>query len=340
MNTVSLLGIDQGKNRHHLIGHDRSGHRTLQKQFNRSRLLEFAAKLPACTIAMESCGGSHCLARKLASFGHTVRLIAPQHVKPYVSGNKNDFIDAEAICEAASRPRTRYVTIKTVEQQVLSTEHRLREALVHQRTQAINRIHGFLLEFGISLAPTKAAIAHAHEYLDDPATDLPVRFKIVIEYLLKDIQRLSAEIKTLEMHLREELAASDVGTRLLSIPGIGPITASALVADVGDASSFHCGRDFAASLGLVPRQYSTGGRNNLLGISKRGDKHIRTLLLQGARAMMIRIGKRKDPLGAWVRDLLTRKHPNKVACALANKIARIIWAVLARGGSYSTLEPV
>lgn len=340
MNITSLLGIDQGKNSFHLIGHDKSGHQTLQKQFNRSRLLAFAAQLPACTIAMESCGGSHWLARKLASFGHTVKLIAPQHVKPYVTGNKNDFIDAEAICETASRPRTRYVAIKTVEQQVLSTQHRLREALVSHRTQTINRVHGFLLEFGISLAPTKAAIARVHEYLDDPAVDLPLRFKAIIEHLLRDIQRLNTEIKALDLEIREQLAADDAGTRLMSIPGIGPITASALVADVGDASGFRSARDFAAFLGLVPRQFSTGGKNTLLGISKRGDKHLRTLLVQGSRAVMIRIDTRKDPLGEWVRDLLRRKHPNKVACALANKLARIVWAVLAHGGTYTTQSSV
>ena len=263
-----------------------------------------------------------------------MKLIAPQHVKPYVTGNKNDYIDAAAICEAASRPRTRYVAIKTVEQQVLSTQHRLREALVGHRTQTINRIHGFLLEFGIALTATKAAMNQIHQILDDPAAELPQQLKCDIEYLLEEIKRLTGEIKAIDRSIKEQVAADDAGTRLMSIPGIGPIIASALLADIGDASNFRSARDFAASLGLVPRQYSTGDQTVLLNISKRGDKYLRKLMVQGSRAVLVRIDKRNDALGAWCRDLLTRKHPNKVACALANKLARVVWAVLARGGSY------
>lgn len=335
MNSLALLGLDIGKSTFHLVGHDVRGHEVLRKQFNRNRLLQFLAKLEPCTIVMESCGGSHWLARKLISFGHQVKLIAPQHVKPYVTGNKNDYIDAEAICEAASRPKARYVAIKTVEQQVLSTQHRLREALVCQRTQTINRIHGFLLEFGIALPATKAAMNQIHQILDDPAAELPQQLTQFIEHLLEDIKRLTVEIKSIDHSIKEQVAVDDAGTRLMSIPGIGPIIASALLADVGDASNFHSARDFAASLGLVPRQYSTGGQTVLLNISKRGDKYLRKLLVQGSWAVLVRIDKRNDALGAWCRDLLTRKHPNKVACALANKLARIVWAVLARGGSYN-----
>ena len=334
---VALLGIDIGKNGFHLIGHNAGGHQILRKQFNRNRLLQFVSQMERCTIAMESCGGSHWLARKLASFGHQVKLIAPQHVKPYVTGNKNDFIDAEAICEAASRPRTHYVAVKTIEQQVLSTQHRLRESLVTHRTETINRVHGFLLEFGIALPATKAALATVPELIEDPRVEVPLQFKRVIEHLLEDIKRLNAEIKSLDLQIKQQLAEDDAGTRLMSIPGIGPIIASALIADVGDASNFRSARDFAASLGLVPRQFSTGGKTVLLGISKRGDKHLRTLLVQGSRALMVRINNRDDALGKWVRDLLARKHPNKVVCALANKLARIVWAVLVREESYKAL---
>lgn len=335
MKSLALLGIDIGKNTFHLIGHDACGCEVLRKQFNRNRLIQFVAKLDPCKIAMESCGGSHWLARKLTSFGHQVKLIAPQHVKPYVTGNKNDYIDAEAICETASRPKTRYVAIKTVEQQVLSTQHRLREALVCQRTQTINRIHGFLLEFGVALPATKAAMNQIHQTLDDANTELPPQLKQFIEHLLEDIKRITVEIKSIDRSIKDQVTVDDAGKRLMSIPGIGPIIASALLADVGDASNFRSARDFAASLGLVPRQYSTGGQTVLLNISKRGDKYLRKLLVQGSRAVMVRIDKRIDALGVWVRDLLTRKHPNKVACALANKLARIVWAVLARGASYS-----
>ncbi|CAH0192999.1 IS110 family RNA-guided transposase [Pseudomonas mediterranea] len=335
MDTLNLLGLDIGKSTFHLIGHDAKGKEVLRKKLNRSRLLEFAARLKPCTIAMESCGGSHWLARKLLSFGHQVKLIAPQHVKPYVTGNKNDYIDAEAICEAASRPKIRYVAIKTVEQQVLSTQHRLREALVGHRTQTINRIHGFLLEFGIELPATKAAMNQVHEILDDPAAELPQQLKSFIEHLLEEMKRLNDEIKAIDRSIKEQVDTDDAGTRLMSIPGIGPIIASALLADVGDASNFHSSRDFAASLGLVPRQYSTGGQTVLLNISKRGDKYLRKLMIQGSRAVLVHIDKRTDALGVWCRDLLIRKHPNKVACALANKLARIVWAVLARGVSYN-----
>ncbi|WLH02938.1 IS110 family transposase [Pseudomonas beijingensis] len=336
MEPLKLIGLDIGKHTFHLVGHDAKGKEVLRKKFNRKRLLEFAAKLEPCTIVMESCGGSHWLARKLRSFGHQVKLIAPQHVKPYVRGNKNDYIDAEAICEAASRPRTHYVAIKTVEQQLLSTQHRLREALIVQRTQTINRIHGFLLEFGIELPATKAAMNQIHQILDDPAADLPQQLKDFIEHLAEETKRLTDEIKAVDRTIKEQVGADDAGTRLMSIPGIGPIIASALLADIGDASNFRSARDFAASLGLVPRQYSTGDQTVLLNISKRGDKYLRKLMVQGSRAVLVRIDKRNDALGSWCRDLLTRKHPNKVACALANKLARIVWAVLVHGGSYNT----
>ena len=266
-----------------------------------------------------------------------MKLIAPQHVKPYVTRNKNDYIDSEAICEAASRPRTRYVAIKTVEQQVLSTQHRLREALVGHRTQTINRIHGFLLEFGIVIPCNKSgdessSPASGH----DPAAELPQQLEeSFIEHLLEEMKRLNDEIKAIDRSIKEQVEADDAGTRLMSIPGIGPIIASALLADVGTLSNFHSSRDFAASLGLVPRQYSTGGKTVLLNISKRGDKYLRKLMIQGSRAVLVHIDKRTDALGTWCRDLLIRKHPNKVACALANKLARIVWAVLARGVSYN-----
>lgn len=284
---------------------------------------------------MESCGGSHWLASEVIALGHRAKLIAPQHVKPFVTGNKNDFIDPEAICETAARPKTHYVPVKTVEQQVLSAEHRVRESLVSHRTATINQVHSILLEFGISLPFGYAALERVPTMLDDPHREIPIRMKRLVEHLLNEIRRLSHDIKTMEVEITKEVKSSDAGCRLLSLPGIGPITASALVADVGDASSFRSARDFSASLGLVVRQYSTGGSTVLLNISKRGDMHLRRLLVQGNRSILIRIDKREDALGLWARDLLTRKHLNKVACALANKQARIVWAVLAKGGVYN-----
>jgi len=334
MNTMTLLGIDIGKHSFHLHGQDAKGHQVLRKKTSRSQLLNTLAQLPACTVVMESCGGAHWLARQVGALGHEVKLIAPQYVKPFVKGNKNDFIDAEAICEAASRPAMRFCSIKTEEQQTLSALHRVRDSLIGHRTVAINQIHGFLLEFGISLPIGATALHRVPALLDDPQYPVPLRLKSVVMRLHRQIQQLNDEIKDIESDLKQQLKEDDAGNRLQSIPGIGPITASAVLADVGDASNYRSGRDFAASLGLVPRQYSTGGKTTLLGISKRGDKHIRQLLVQGARSVIQHIDKREDALGPWVRELLTRRHSNVVACALANKLARIVWAVLAKGGQY------
>lgn len=336
MNAITLLGIDIGKHSFHLHGQDKLGKQVLRKKLTRLQLMRTVAQLPVCTVVMESCAGAHWLGREIARHGHQVKLIAPQYVKPFVKGNKNDFIDAEAICEAASRPSMRFVSLKTPEQQTLSALHRLRDALIGNRTAAINQVHAFLLEFGVALPIGHAAIQRLPTLLDQHGEVLPPRMVAVLLRLYEQIQGLNREIKDIEMNLNQQLKEDDAGSRLLSIPGIGPITASALAAEAGDASQFRSGRDFAASLGLVPRQYSTGGRQTLLGISKRGNKHLRRLLVQGARAVMQRIDKREDALGPWVRELLKRRHSNVVACALANKLARIVWAVLAKGGIYES----
>jgi transposase len=334
MNALTLLGIDIGKHTFHLHGQNAQGKMVLRKKVTRVQLMRTIAQLPICTIVMESCPGAHWLAREMAKHGHQVKLIAPQYVKPFVKGNKNDFIDAEAICEAASRPSMRFVSIKTPEQQTLTALHRLRTSLVANRTAAINQTHAFLQEFGIALPASQAAIQRLPDLLDQQREVLPPRLVAVLMRLYEQLQQLNREIREIENDLARQLKEDDAGSRLLTIPGIGPITASALAAEAGDASNFRCGRDFAASLGLVPRQYSTGGRQKLLGITKRGDKHLRRLLVQGSRSIMQRIDTREDALGPWVRGLLGRRHSNVVACALANKLARIAWAVLAKGGSY------
>lgn len=333
MNSVTLLGIDIGKNSFYLHGQDARGHQVLRKKVNRAQLLPLLAQLPLCKIAMESCGGSQFLAREITKLGHQVQLIAPQHVKAYVTGNKNDFIDAEAICEAASRPRTRSVPVKSVEQQVLSTVHKLRRSLVSRRTGVINQIHGFLLEFGVIFPAGYAGLERVPALMEE--RNLPLRLRQAIDQMLGDIRQLTSEIKALDAEIKQLVRESDAGQRLQSIPGIGPLIASALVADVGDASMYKSSRDFAASLGLVPRQHSTGGKNTLLGISKRGDKYLRTLMMQGSQTVLYRIDNRHDALGEWARSLLARKPLNKVACALANKMARIVWALLTKGGIYN-----
>lgn len=314
MDSVTLVGIDLGKHSFHLHGQDRKGQAVFRRKLNRKQLVEFFAKFHPCTAVMEACAGAHYLARKLVAMGHEVKLISPQYVRPFVKGNKNDFIDAEAICEAASRPTMRFVPPKTEAQQTLSMLHRVRESLVHDRTKTANQMHGFLLEFGIGL-PTGFAVIKRLPALLAEHEDLPPQLVSVLERLHEHFQYLDGQIAEVEKQLSHQVHQDDLGQRLMTLPGVGPIAAS---------------RDFAASLGLVPRQYSTGGKATLLGISKRGDKNLRRLLVQCARAFMQRLDKYPSPLADWVRLLLTRRHSNVVACALANKLARMAWA-LARG---------
>lgn len=334
MGTATLIGIDLGKHVFFLHAQDSRGHEVWRKKTTRAQLLVLLANCPASTIAMEACAGAHWLARKLQTFGHQPRLIAPQFVRPFVKGNKTDFADAEAICEAASRPAMRFVAVKTPEQQTLLALHRVRETLVAERTVAANQIHGFLLEFGVSLPVGALAITRLPSLLDNLTGTLPPRLVSTLLRLHRRYGQLGEEIAQIEGELKLQLAEDEAGQRLMTIPGIGPITASSLLGIAGDVHAFKRGRDFAASLGLVPRQHSTGGRPTLLGISKRGDRHLRCLLVQGARAVMRYAERRTDALGIWLQALLRRRHSNVVACALANKMARIVWAILATGGEY------
>lgn len=338
MQDVTLIGIDLGKHSFHVHGQDRNGKALLRKKFSRKQLIEFLAKFHSCTIAMEACAGAHHLARQLAGLGHEPKLISPQFVRPFVKSNKNDFIDAEAICEAACRPSMRFVTPKTESQQCLSALHRVRESLVRERVKASNQIHGFLLEFGIALPVGHAVIRRLPSVLAEQA--LPGRLVALLERLHSHFKYLDEQIADIEKELDQELQDDDLGQRLMSIPGVGPITASVLAAEVGDGKQYRCGRDFAASIGLVPRQHSTGGKNNLLGISKRGDKNVRRLLVQCARAYMLRLDRQTDRLAQWVRTMLTRRHSNVVACALASKLARIAWAIAAHHTEFKRQEAI
>ena len=295
-------------------------------------MMQFFGNVPSCVVVMEACAGSHYVARQLAAMGHTAKLIFPQFVKPFVKGNKNDFVDAEAICEAASRPSMRFVTPKTESQQTLSVLHRMRESWVHDRTKTANQMHGFLLEFGVSLPKGLAIMKRLASVLAEH--ELPVRLTVLLQRLHDDFVYLDEQIKALDKELAGQLADDDLGSRLLSMPCVGPITASLLAVEMGDGKQYRCSRDFAASVGLVPRQYSTGGKANLLGISKRGDKHLRQLLVQCSRVYMQRLDHQKGALADWVRTLLSRRHSNVVACALANKLARIAWAIAARHTQY------
>ena len=325
MSESALIGIDLGKHSFHLHGQDTAGREVFHKKLSRPQMMVFFSNVPACTVVMEACAGAHFVARQLMAMGHTAKLISPQFVRPFVKGNKNDFIDAQAICEAASRPTMRFVSPKTEAQQTLSVLHRMRESLVRDRTKTANQMHGFLLEFGISLPKGLAIMKRLAIVLAEH--QLPVRLTVLLQRLHEHFCYLDEKIKALDKELSSQLAEDDLGTRLLSIPCVGPITASLLAVELGDGKQFGCCRDFAASVGLVPRQYSTGGRANLLGISKRGDKHLRQLFVQCSRVYMQRLDYQKGPLADWVRSLLTRKHSNVVACALANKFARIAWAI-------------
>lgn len=261
MNDVTLVGIDLGKHSFHLHGQDRHGKAVFRKKVSRRQLVEFFATFHACTLVMEACAGAHYMARKLAGFGHQVKLISPQFVRPFVKSNKNDFVDAEAICEAASRPAMRFVTPKTESQQTPSALHRVRESLVRDRTKTVNQMHGFLLEFGVSLPVGQAFIKRLPAVLAEHP--LPPQLVAILERLHSHLKYLGEQIGELDKEMTRLLADDDLGCRLLSIPGVGPITASVLAAEMGDGQQYGRGRDFAASIGLVPRQYSTGGKANL-----------------------------------------------------------------------------
>lgn len=325
MNPVAQVGIDLGKHNFHLHGQDSSGREAFRKKLTRSQMMHFLGNLPPCTVVMEACAGAHYTAREVSALGHEAKLISPQFVRPFVKSNKNDFVDAEAICEAATRPSMRFVTPKSEAQQTLSVLHRMRESLVRSRTGTINQLHGFLLEFGISLPKGPAVLRRWSAVLSEH--DLPPRLTALLQSLHEHFVYLDTRVKELDREMDRQLVEDDLGSRLLSIPGVGPVTASLLSGEMGDGKQYSCSRDFAASLGLVPRQYSTGGRSNLLGISKRGNKNLRRLLVQCAKTYLIHLDRQRGPLAEWVRSLRTRRHPNVVACALASKLARIAWAL-------------
>jgi len=325
MSDLARVGIDLGKHRFHLHGQDKPGRELFRKKCSRQQMMRFFSNLPTCTVVMEACAGAHFVARELMAMGHQAKLISPQFVKPFVKANKNDFVDAEAICEAASRPSMRFVSPKTQAQQTLSVLHRMRESLIRDRTKTVNQAHGFLLEFGISLPQGLTVMKRLPSVLAEHK--LPAQLTVLLQHLHDHFIYLDEQIKALDKELAGQLADDDLGSRLLSLPCVGPITASLLAVEMGDGQQYGCSRDFAASVGLVPRQYSTGGRANLLGISKRGDKNLRRLLVQCARVYMQRLEYQKGPLADWVRLLLMRRHSNVVACALANKLARIAWAI-------------
>ncbi|MEX9843908.1 IS110 family transposase [Providencia rettgeri] len=332
MENIALIGIDLGKNSFHIHCQDHHGKVVYRKKFTRQKLYEFLATCPATTIVMEACGGANFMVRKLTELGHTPKLISPQFVRPFVKTNKNDFVDAEAICEAASRPSMRFVQPRTVSQQIMHALHRVRESLVRDKVKTTNQLQAFLLEFGISAPKGPTLIKRFAEILE--ANELPPYMVCLLQKLREHYDYLVKQIKELETQLRAFLVEDSAGQRLLSIPCIGPLTASLLSTQLGDGKQYGNSRDFAASTGLVPRQHSTGGRTTLLGISKRGNKKLRALLVQCVRVYLRTLEHQSGKLADWVRELLLRKNNFVVTCALANKLARIAWALTTRQQSF------
>ncbi|MGY4024097.1 IS110 family RNA-guided transposase [Aeromonas sobria] len=332
---VKTIGIDLAKAIFQIHGVNEYGKCLFNKQLKRAQLISFFANLPPCLVGMEACSSAHYWARKLQGLGHTVKLMAPQFVKPYVKTNKNDAADAEAICEAVSRPNMRFVPMKSSEQLAVLALHRARQGFVKARTAQANQLRGLLAEHGIIIPKGIAHIGkHLPEILEEYENGLPGTFRQLLERLGEHLKALDRQVQELEVQLQSWHRENVARKKLAQIPGIGPITASALIASVGDAKSFKNGRQLAAWLGLVPRQHSSGGKQTLLGISKRGDSYLRTLLIHGARAVL-RVAERKaQHANSWLAGVMGRRNHNVAAVALANKNARIVWALLAQEREY------
>jgi len=339
MSKSSVIGVDLAKNVFQVHGINEDGEVAVRKQLKRADVLRYFAKLPPCLVGMEACMSAHYWAREIGKFGHVVRLMAPAFVKPYVCGNKNDRNDAAGICEAVQRPNMRFVAAKTPEQQAVLHLHHARQLLVQQRVALSNHLRAVLLEYGISLPVGVKVLTQALPgLLEDGDNALPMLTRHVLTELKTAHDALNQHIQMIENQLQAWHESNPMSLRLAQIPGIGLLTATALAATIGDIKAFKNARHLAAFLGLVPKQHSSGGKDKLLGISKRGDGYVRGLLIHGARAVMRHI-QRRIKIGqasgnAWVEQCLQRMHVNKVIVALANKMARMAWAVLAHEQDY------
>lgn len=329
---VAVLGVDLAKSIFHLYGVDELGRRVLSKRVSRAKLGAMIANLPPCVIGMEACSTSHHWARCFEALGHEVRLIHPNFVRPYVKGNKNDELDAEAICEASSRPNMRFVPVKTVEQQDVQALHRARERLVRWRTALINQIRGIMGERGIVVAQGARRVGPGlQDAIADHTNELTGLSRDLLATLADELAGLEARLQELDHQLVALCRQSELCRRVSSVPGIGPVIATALVASIGDGRQFKNGRELAAWIGLVPRQRSSGGKIRLVGIGKRAHHYLRNLLIHGGRAVLRFARGRTDPRSRWLSSLETRRGRNCAIVAQANKTARIAWAVLARG---------
>jgi transposase len=332
---ISTIGVDLAKNVFQVHGVDNDGKVVISRQLRRKQVIEFFGKNPPCLVGMEACGTAHHWARELTKLGHTVRMMPPSYVKGYVKRSKNDAADAAAICEAVTRPSMRFVPVKTAEQQAALMLHRTRDLLIRQRTQLINALRAHLAELGLVAEKGREGVVELAAIVSDESNShaLPSAMKQALQVLLDQLTALQQQIGQLDRCIHVQHRASDVSRRLESIPGIGVIGATAIAATIADPSAFKTGRDFAAWIGLVPRQYSTGGKEKLGGISKQGDRYLRRLLVLGAMAV-IQHARRHPEKNPWIMRLLAKKPAKLVAVAIANKTARIAWAIMAKGGTY------
>jgi transposase len=332
---IHTIGIDLGKTVFHLVGLNARGEVVVRKKCSRIQILRFTANLQVSLIGMEACGGAHFLGRALREQGHDVRLMAAKYVQPYVKTNKNDYIDAEAIAEAVGRPRMRFVPIKTDDQLDLQSLHRVRERWISGRTAVINQIRGLLLERGITIRKGRHHIeASLPGILEDADNKLSGALRVLLTQLRLEMQYLQRQIDECDKLILRIADELDDCRRMLSVPGIGPMTATATIAAIGNGSAFKKGRGFAAWLGVVPGEHSTGGKQTLTGISKCGNKYLRKLFIQGAHAVLQQRMKQSNGLNTWLAQLTSRKRIQVAAVALANKMARMVWAVLSKGESY------
>jgi transposase len=336
---IATVGLDISKHVFQIHAVDRSGVVVIQRRLRRSELLRFFEQLEPCLIGIEACGTSHHWARELMALGHQVKLMPPTYVKPYVKGNKNDAADAEAICEAVTRPTMRFVPIKGIQQQAVLAMHRVRAVLVRQRTMMANALRGHMAEFGIIAPQGLKAVRELGRLLSDRQARIPDAARSTLQILVDQMAEVEHSLVDLEKRLVAWHRGDETSRRLATIPGVGPITASAIAATVSDPTQFKSGREFAAWLGLVPRQKASGSKNVLSGISKRGDKYIRRLLVSGSVAIVRYSRAKPTPERAWVNALLQRRPTKVAAVALANKTARIAWALMVKKEPYQLVLP-
>jgi transposase len=333
---IAVLGIDLGKNSCSLVGLDETGAVIKRRRLRPESIPAFTKSMPTCVVAMEACCGAHHLGRLLATQGHTVRLMSPEYVRPYVKAQKNDDRDAEAIAEAASRPTMRFVELKSEEQLDMQTLHRARDRLVGERTALINQLRAIMLERGVRVAQGRCKLEqHLAAMLSaGKDTSISPRMRQLIEDMRAEWLELDRRIAAFDNEFAACARSDTDARRLATIPGIGVLNATALVAAIGNGETFARGRDLSAWLGLVPRQVTTGGKPRLVGITKRGNKYLRKLLIHGARSVLPALAAGTTPLGGWLQALLKRMHKNAAVVALANKLARIVWVVLRQGVAF------